>query len=230
MSALMKHTLSELRDLPVEADVDEARKEVTLHVAHLDSSLIVDFVCRVLPDQGIVAYQDDSEKDSTWRTPAAPYALFVRLFGDLHHAQVVQLASISGSATKTTLVLEDPTEERKRRCLETAADVLRALHERGVEARVVGSVARDGPWHRGTDVDVMVMNRQVPGLTLQDPDVRAVVASRQWRAPLDVFYACWWAALTETEPFLAWSPAQNRCIPATWSDSEKKFVASGDKA
>ncbi|WP_225865020.1 hypothetical protein, partial [Ideonella benzenivorans] len=139
--SLMKHTMSELSDLPVEALVDAERKKVTLRVPRVDSALIIDFVCRVLPDQGIVAFRDDNIKNAAWLTLKAPYTLFIEVFDVVHKAHVVRLASISGPP-QATLVLEDPAQERKRRCLETATDVLRALHDRGVEARVVGSVGR----------------------------------------------------------------------------------------
>ena len=80
MRTLMKHMMSELRHLQVAADVDEERKEVTLRVPHVDSALIIDFVCRELPEQGIVAFRDGDEKDATWRTSRAPYTVFVQVF------------------------------------------------------------------------------------------------------------------------------------------------------
>jgi hypothetical protein len=103
----VKHQMSELRDMLVKADIDESRREVTLHVPHIDSALIITYALRSLAHFGVQVVQDDNDKDESWRTPLAPYKLYIECFGTLHCARVVRLY---GSEV-LTLVLETPAKQ-----------------------------------------------------------------------------------------------------------------------
>jgi hypothetical protein len=205
---------------------------VHVRVDTVDTSLLAALVRDILPaEHGVVAYRDDNKKyGDAWLTEPADYRLVVEFGGTLYRADVVELFRVQrDSPREVAVVLEDPALERKRRCQETAADVLRALYECGIAARVVGSVARDGQWHSHTDVDVVIMNREAPSLAVGHPDVTAVVEGRTWRVPLDIFYASWWETLS-ADPYLLWSASERRCVLVEPKSQQQALQQMADDA
>jgi len=230
----LKHRMSCLQDQKFEVDIDRECREVHVRVDTVDTvdtSLLAALVRDILPaEHGVVAYRDDNKKyGDAWLTEPADFQLVVDFGGTLYRTEVVELFGSKDGQREFAVVLEDPALERRRRCLETAAEVLRALHERGIEARVVGSVARDGPWHPGTDVDVMVMNRDAPTFAVGHPDVDAAVSSRTWRVPLDIFYASWWETLS-ADPYLLWSASERRCVLVEPKSQQQALQQMADDA
>src|SRR5688500_4170867 len=137
MQTAIKHSMSCLPDSDIRADVDVERHLVTLRVRHFDSQHVADFVTRVLPEQGVVAFRDDATAHGPdGLTPPSPFQLALFLGGRRHVAQVVRL--VSG---KTTVWLEDPSVDRDRQLKAAAARALQLLHDAGWMAIAIDAVA-----------------------------------------------------------------------------------------
>jgi predicted nucleotidyltransferase len=204
--------MSCLADLPVDYVIDVNRREVTLEVTDFDSALIADYVVGSLMQlHGIHACRDDAAVDGHGLVPPAPYTLLVELAGTLFRAQVVRLFAQSGADPKYAVTLENPVQERRRRCVETASEVLEFMHSNGFDAMVIGSVAK-GAFHACTDVDVLVTGQDEGA----ERAVRSLLDSRTWRALLDLYLGHWFvddfAAKRRIEPHLVWSTRLKRPV------------------
>jgi hypothetical protein len=88
----IKHSMSCLRDLGMEVDIDQDLREVRLTMPTFDSALVSTAVTSILPEKhGVVAFRDDGAKDEAWLTRPAPYSLYVRLADVTYRSQVVKL-------------------------------------------------------------------------------------------------------------------------------------------
>ena len=137
MKMILKHWMSCLPDSIIEADIDAGRRLVRLRLDHFDSHHVATFVTRVLLEQGVVAFRDDSAVERVGQlTPPAPFQLAFFLGGQEHAAQVVRLAD-----GQLTVWLENPSKGHKRRLKVAATRALQLLHEAGWEAIVIDDVA-----------------------------------------------------------------------------------------
>jgi hypothetical protein len=62
MQTTLKHSMSCLPDSEILADVDAGAPPGHAAGAPLDSQHVADFVTRLLPEQGVVAFRDDSRR------------------------------------------------------------------------------------------------------------------------------------------------------------------------
>lgn len=137
MKTNLKHSMSCLPDCEIDAEIDADRCLVTLRLDHFDSQLVATFVTRVLPEQGVVAFRDDSAVERVGQfTPPAPYQLAVFIGDSEHAAHVVRLAG-----GQVTVWLENSFESHKRRLKAAAALALQLLHQAGWQAIAIGDVA-----------------------------------------------------------------------------------------
>ena len=208
---LMKHSLSALPDLPVHVEIDKCERLVTLGVDAIDSSLLLDLVTQILPQQhDVVAFTDDS---AGFIHPAPPFRL--RIYFDGRYLRARASRVITGTLA---LRLETATAERMRMALESAARVLKALHEAGFKAIVGGSVGRGEKGHPDSDLDIFVFGTfegfsagQIAALSESVSTVPVDVQFEHWIANVD-------PANFLMRRHLAWDAEAKRCIAVeTWA-------------
>ena len=208
---LMKHSMSALPDLPVHVEIDKRQRLVTLGVDAIDSSLVLDVVTQILPQEHeVVAFTDDS---AGFIHPAPPFGLRIHFDGRYLRAYASRL--ITGTLA---LRLETATAERMRMALESAPRVLRALHEAGYKAIVGGSVGRDEKGHPESDLDIFVFGT-FDGFSAGQV---AALAESVSTVPVDVQFEHWIANVDPTNflmrRHLAWDDEAKRCIVVeTWA-------------
>lgn len=155
-----------LTPLEVEVSIDDRHGEVTLSMTEFDSVLVAEYVRHTLPALlGVRVQAGDPER--AVRPDADPaHTLVIRLRGRLHPAQVVETGY-----EQFTVRLGDPLIDLHRRAHETASNVLRALHTRGVESLVVGDVVSDSlnEWNPDSGVEVVLLDQ-----AMADSDLRAM--------------------------------------------------------
>ena len=139
----LKHWTSCLVDLPVECVIDAKRREVGLEVKDFDSALIVDCVVRsLMQPHGIPAWRGDAAVDGDRLVRPATCTVLVEMAGILFLAQVVRMFAQRGADPKYAVTLENPALECRRRCMETASQVLEFMHSNGFDAMVIGTAAK----------------------------------------------------------------------------------------
>ncbi len=176
--------VSLLPPLEVEVATDAERRELTLSMDEFDPTLIAEYLRHSLTAaQGVGVQFRDS--DARAKVPENNrHHLFIRLCGRVHPSQVVEMAD-----GRFTVRLGDPRLDLHRRAHETARNVLRALHTRGVESLVVGDVASHSlnEWNPDSGVEVVLPDR-----AMADSDLRALreLAESVATAPVFVSTAC----------------------------------------
>jgi predicted nucleotidyltransferase len=177
---VMKHSMSSLADLAVHVEVDKQARLVTLGVNAIDSTLLLDLVTRMLPqDHDVVAFTDDG---AVRTPPAPPFSLRIHFDGRYLRAHASRL--ITGTLA---LRLETATAERMRMALESAPRVLQALREAGFKAIVGGSVGRGEKGHPDSDLDVFVFGT-FEGFSAGQV---AAIADSVSTVPVDVQFEHW---------------------------------------
>ncbi len=92
MQVYVKHSMSCLLDQAMTLEIDHERQMVHLSVSVFDSALLGRFVVETLPERfGVVAHEDDLQKDMRWLTERAPYGLRVGFDEREFNARVVRL-------------------------------------------------------------------------------------------------------------------------------------------
>lgn len=169
-----------LPPLTVEVAIDAERQEVTLSMSEFDSTLIAGFVRHTLPaTHGVQAHFRDAAMRARPIAADNSHILFVNIRGRRHPAQVVEMDD-----GRFTVWLGDPLLDLNRRSNSTACNVLRALHECGVKAVVVGAVVDDSvnEWDPDSSVEIIFLDS-----TMVASDVSAMRELAQSVATAPVF-------------------------------------------
>jgi hypothetical protein len=209
----LKHWMSCLPDQSIDLDIDHEAREVRLSMDAFDSALVIDVVTRILPaEYQVLAYRDDAQKDTAWRTEAGPYRLRIDIASVRYRAQIVRLSGrtdVTIAVTLEPLNREESLRVRQGRPLEDMAEDGRHQElDEGTRVALAAHLASHGGieqafWYRG---HLLVVGRcltselrifeQILGESVGHPVVAVLYEPDEW-ADMQETHPAWAAIVSD---------------------------------